>query len=145
FVLVPLRLRAAMILGLGVLGGLIATAWALQEHPVSHDNFALAARTSAGHKFGLVLIGLIAIQVFVGLAVATRIDRVRLAAATRRRAGSALIALVAAVGIAGLGAVIATGNVSQIWNQLTSPNSGGVGNSPSRLLETSSSRGRYWN
>src|SRR5581483_9959893 len=50
-VLVPLRLRAAMVLGLGVLGGLIVTAWALHERPVSHDNFDLAARVSAGHKF----------------------------------------------------------------------------------------------
>ena len=145
FVLVPLRLRAAMILGLGVLGGMIATAWALHEHPLSHDNFALAARTSAGHKFGLVLIGLIAIQTIVGLAIAARINRARLAAATRRRAGTALIALVVVVAIAGLATVVATGKVSHIWNQLTSPNSGGVGNSPSRLLATSSSRGRYWN
>jgi hypothetical protein len=145
FVLVPLRLRAAMLLGLGVLGGLIATAWALHERPVSHDNFALAARTSAGHKFGLVLIGLIAIQTIVGLAIATRLDRVSLAPATRKRVGSALIALVVVVGIAGIGAILATGKISQIWNQLTSPNSGGTGNNPSRLLATGSSRGRYWN
>jgi hypothetical protein len=145
FALVPLRLRAALMLGLGLLGGMIVTAWALHEHAVSHDNFALATRTSAGHKFGLVLIALVAIQTIVGLAVATRIDRVHLAPATRRRVGTVLISLVAVAGIAGIVGVAATGRVPQIWNQLTSPNSGGAGNSPNRLLATGSSRGRYWN
>jgi tetratricopeptide (TPR) repeat protein len=150
FALVPVRLRAALVLGLGALGGAVVTAWALHERAISHDNFALAARTSAGHKFGLVLIALVGVQTLVGLAVASRIDRVPLAAATRRRVGGALIALVVLVAIGGVGAVAAssrglTGTVSHVFNQLTSPNSGGVGNNPGRLLATSSTRGRYWN
>jgi tetratricopeptide (TPR) repeat protein len=150
FALVPLRLRGALVLGLGAIGGAVVTAWALHEHAISHDNFALAARTSAGHKFGLVLIALVAIQAVVGLLVATRIDRVNLTDGVRRRVGTALIALVVIVGIAGIGAIAAssrglTGTVSHVWHQLTSPNSGGAGNNPSRLLATGSSRGRYWN
>jgi tetratricopeptide (TPR) repeat protein len=128
-----------------VLGGLTATAWALHEHPISHDHFALAARTSAGHKFGLVLIALVVIQSIAGLVVGARMDRVQLAAKTRERVGAGLIAVVVAAGLGGLGAVIATGKVSKAWSQLTSPNSGGAANNPNRLLATGSSRGRYWN
>jgi hypothetical protein len=145
FAIVPLRLRAALVLGLGLLGGLAATAWALHEHPISHDNFALAARTSSGHKFGLVLIALVVIQTIVGLIVATRMDRAQLPARTRRRVGTGLVALVALAGLGGLGVVFATGKVSKAWTQLTSPNSGGASNNPNRLLATGSSRGRYWN
>jgi O-antigen ligase/polysaccharide polymerase Wzy-like membrane protein len=150
FALVPLRLRAALTLALGLLGGALATAWALHERAVSHDNFSLAARTSAGHKFGLVLAAMIVIQTAVGLVVARRLDGVKLAEGTRRRIGGVLIMLVVLLGIAGIGAVAAssrglTGTVSHVWNQLTSPNSGGEGNNPSRLLGTGSSRGRYWN
>jgi hypothetical protein len=145
FAVVPLRLRAALVLGLGLLGGLVATAWALHEHPISRDNFALAARTSAGHKFGLVLIVLVVVQTVVGVIVATRMDRVQLTARTRGRVGTGLVALAVVVGIGGLGAALATGKVSQAWTQLTSPNSGGAGNNPNRLLATGSSRGRYWN
>jgi hypothetical protein len=145
FAVVPLRLRAALVLGLGLLGGLIATAWALHEHPISHDNFALAARTSAGHKFGLVLIALVVIQAIVGLIVASSMDRRQPSARTRRRVGIVLVALVVLAGLGGLGAVIATGKVSKAWTQLTSPNSGGASNNPNRLLATGSSRGRYWN
>jgi tetratricopeptide (TPR) repeat protein len=145
FAVVPLRLRAALMLGLGLLGGLIATAWALHEHPISHDNFALAARASAGHKFGLVLIAVVVIQVIVGLIAGIRVDRVRLAERTRGRVGTVLIALAVAGGLGGLGAVIATGKVSKAWTQLTSPNSGGAANNPNRIFATGSSRGRYWN
>jgi tetratricopeptide (TPR) repeat protein len=150
FALVPLRLRGALVLGLGALGGAVVTAWALHEHAISHDGFTLAARTSAGHKFGLVLIALVLIQTAVGLVVATRIDRLKLTEAARRRAGMALIGLVVLVGIGAIGAVTAssrglTGTISHVWNQLTSPNSGGTSNNPSRLLATGSSRGRYWN
>jgi hypothetical protein len=145
FVLVPLRLRAALILGLGLVGGAIVTAWALHERAVSHDNFPLAARTSAGHKLGLVLIALLVIQTVVGVAVATRIDRAQLAETTRRRMGTVLVAALCIAVIAGVGAAAATGSISSAWNQLTSPNSGGAANTPSRLLATGSSRGRYWN
>jgi hypothetical protein len=145
FAVVPLRLRAALTLGLGLVGGLIATAWALHERPISHDNFALAARTSAGHKFGLVLVAVVVVQAIAGLIAARRMDRVQLSARARGRAGAALIALVVLAGLGGLGAAIATGKVSKAWTQLTSPNSGGTSNNPNRLLATGSSRGRYWN
>jgi hypothetical protein len=150
FALVPLRLRAASILALGLLGGAVATGWALHERAISHNTFSLAARTSAGHKFGLVLVAVVVIQTIAGLAVATRIDRVRLGEASRRRLGGVLIGLLVLAAIAGIGGLAAssrglTGTVSHAWNQLTSPNSGGAGNNPGRLLATGSSRGRYWN
>src|SRR5207342_3589107 len=56
FVLVPLRLRAALLLALGAVGAAIASGWALAHHAITHDGATLAARTSAGHTFGLVLL-----------------------------------------------------------------------------------------
>ncbi len=56
FVLVPLRLRATLLLALGARRRRGATGWALAHHAITHDNATLAARTSAGHEFGVVLL-----------------------------------------------------------------------------------------
>src|SRR5450759_2526085 len=52
FALVPLRLRALMMLALSVAGGAAVTLWALDTHPITHDMVPLRARTIAGHSFG---------------------------------------------------------------------------------------------
>ena len=56
FVLTPMRLRAALVLGLGALGAAVLALWAFAHHPLTHDNVALAARTHAGHVFGIVVL-----------------------------------------------------------------------------------------
>ncbi len=149
FALVPLRLRATLLLGLGALGGVIATAWALGHHAITHDGASLAARTSAGHGFGEVLLVVGALMALAGLGAAVALDRTALPAQVRRRIGTALIVLVALVPVAGIAAVAAssrglTGEISHVWTELTSPTSPQPGNNPGRLAELGNSRPLYW-
>lgn len=148
FALVPLRLRAAVVLGLGAAGGAALTVWALATHPLTHDRASLAARTSAGHSFGLLLVFVLAVLAVLGLVAAFAMDRAAPAPALRRRAGIVLIGLVALVPLLGVGALATssrglTGELSHAWSTLTNPNSG-VGDNPNRLVELGNSRPRYW-
>jgi hypothetical protein len=150
FALSSTRLRAVVVLSLGVAGGGAASAWALPNHSLSHDFIGLHARTAAGHKLGLVLLAMVVIQTAAGFAAAVAMDRVAVPDVVRRRASLGLVVLAASLPLAGLGVVAAssrglTGTVSHTWNQLTSPNSGGAADVPGRLLATGSTRGRYWN
>jgi O-Antigen ligase len=148
FVLVPLRLRAALLLALGAVGAVIASGWALAHHAITHDGATLAARTSAGHTFGLVLLLMVAVMALAGAAAAYGADRVTLAEPVRRRIGIALLVLVSMVPVAGIAGVAAssrglTGEISHVWNVLTSPTSH-VGNSPGRIAQLGNSRPLYW-
>jgi hypothetical protein len=150
FALVPLRLRAALVLALAGLGAAIVSAWALRHHALTHDNVLLAARTSAGHSFGLVLLAMLAFLTLVGLLTTVVVARTTVSDATRRRIGAMLIGCVALLAVAGIGAVAAskrglTGTITHGWHQITSPNSIGTNDNPGRLLALGSSRGRYWN
>jgi O-Antigen ligase len=149
FVLVPLRLRATLLLALGAIGGALATGWALKHHAITHDGATLAARTSAGHTFGLVLLAVIAAMAAIGFAAAYAIDRIALAEPVRRRIGTALIVLVALVPVAGIAGVAAssrglTGEVSHVWTELTSPSTPQPGNNPGRIAALGNSRPLYW-
>jgi hypothetical protein len=150
FAVVPLRLRAALVLVLGALGAAGAVAWALATHPLTDDNQVLAARTIAGHGFGLVLVLMLALTAVAGAAAAFALDRCSLGAIARRRAATALLVAVAALPVAGVGALAVssrglTGQISHIWHEFTSPNSGGTGDQAGRLLAVDNSRGTYWN
>lgn len=150
FALVSTKLRAALVLCLGVAGGAAASAWALSNHALSHDFVGLHDRTTAGHTLGVVLLAMIAVQTAVGFAAAVAMNRVVVPEMVRRRVGLGLVVLAALIPVAGVGAVAAsdrglTGSVSHAWNELTSPNSGGAADVPGRLLATGSTRGRYWN
>jgi hypothetical protein len=150
FVLVPLRLRAALLLAVGAVFGALATAWALAHHAITHDNFSLAARTAQGHDFGLVLLAVVIVSALAGFAVTRAMDRVVLQESVRRRIGAALLiclALVPVVVIAGAAASSRglTGQASHVWNELTSTTpSSGVSNNPGRLAQLSNSRPLYW-
>jgi O-antigen ligase len=148
FVLVPLRLRATLVLALGAVGGALTTGWALANHAITHDTTSLTARTAAGHHFGLVLLAVLALSTLAGLAAARAMDRVVLPAPVRRRIGIALLILVAMVPVVALAGAAAssrglTGEISHAWSTLTSSNSG-VGNNASRLAALGNSRGLYW-
>jgi O-antigen ligase/polysaccharide polymerase Wzy-like membrane protein len=148
FVLAPMRLRAAFVLGLGAVGGAILTIWALAHHPLTHDHIALAARTHAGHIFGLVVLVVAAAMTLVGVAATYALDRVVVPDRTRRRIATALLVCVALAPVAGLAAVANSsrglpGEVSHLWHSLTNTN-GVVTESPGRLAELSNSRPRYW-
>ncbi len=148
FAFVPLRLRASVVLVLGLAGGAGLSAWALATHALTHDRVSLTARTDAGHGFGVVLVLVLALLTVGGFAAAFAVDRARPTPAARRRAGITLLVLAALIPVGGLVAVAAssrglTGEISHVWNTLTNPNSG-VGDSPNRLVELGNSRPRYW-
>ncbi len=149
FVLVPLRLRATLLLALGAVGGAVATAWALAHHAITHDNATLTARTSAGHEFGLVLVLVVALMAIAGLAAAYGLDRIAPTQEVRRRIGTALIVLVALVPVVAIAGVAAssrglTGEISHVWTELTSPSAVQPGNNPGRIAELGNSRPLYW-
>ena len=149
FVLVPFRLRATLLLALGAIGGAVATAWALKHHAITHDSVTLAARTSAGHQFGVVLLGVVAIMTIAGLTAAYGIERIAVAEPVRRRIGTALIVCLAIVPVVAIGAVAAssrglTGEISHVWTELTSPTAAQPGNNAGRLAALGNSRPLYW-
>jgi hypothetical protein len=148
FAVVPLRLRGALLLAPGVAGGAVATIWAIATHPLTRDQASLASRTTAGHAFGLALVLMLVVLTALGFAAAYAMDRVQLGAELRRRAGIGLLVLVAcapAAGVVGLAASSRgfTGEVSYLWNKVTSTK-GGVGDNAGRLVQVSNSRARYW-
>lgn len=149
FVLVPLRLRAVLVLALGALGGAVATVWALAHHAITHDNAALAARTSAGHDFGLVLLAVVILAGLAGLTVSLGMDRLAPSAQLRRRIGIALVLLVALVPVTAVAGAAAssrglTGQVSHAWHTLTSASAPQPGNTAARLASLGNSRSVYW-
>lgn len=146
--LVPVRLRATAVLVVGVAGGAAATWWALEQRAITTDYSALAARTAAGHRFGVVLLIVLAVVTAAGLAISMGYERVAIGEQTRRRIGVALLVVLALVPIALIGGLAAssrglTGEVSHAWSSLISQNSS-VNNSPGRLEQLGSSRPGYW-
>jgi hypothetical protein len=145
---VPARLRATLVLALGAFGGAIATGWALAHHAITHENALLAARTSAGHHFGLVLLAVLALSAILGLAAALAESRITVSPRARRRIGGGLLGLAALLPVLAIVALAAssrglTGEISHAWTTLTSPNSH-VGNNPGRIAELGNSRPIYW-
>src|SRR5580704_16951825 len=75
----------AVVVGLGAIGGIVATGWALSHHAITHDGATLAARTSAGHEYGVVLLATLAGSALIGLTAADATDRLELPEPVRRR------------------------------------------------------------
>lgn len=148
FAVVPLRLRAVLVLIPGTVGTAAIALWALARPALTADGQPLAARTSAGHGFAIViLVVLIACALGGSIAIA-RADRRTLGVATRRRIGIALLCVLALVPVGGLVELAAssrglTGEVSHLWSTLTSTNAS-VGDTPGRLVDVANSRPRYW-
>ena len=148
FALTPMRLRAALVLGLGTVGAAVLVLWALAHHPLTHDDIPLAARTHDGHSFGIVVLLVLAAMTAVGFGATFALDRAALPEQARRRIGTALLVCLALVPVAGLAGVAASsrglpGEVSHLWHSLTNSNAV-VTESPGRLAELSNSRPRYW-
>jgi hypothetical protein len=146
--LVPVRLRALAMLAIGAVGGAVISAWALATPALTSDNVALAARTSAGHSFGIVLVLVLGVTTAAGLAGSLAIDRVKLAERTRRRIGLVLVIAAAFVPVAGVVGLAAssrglTGEISHVWSTLTST-SESVGDNAGRLGQLGNTRPLYW-
>jgi hypothetical protein len=148
FVFVPLRLRSAAVLAVGGVGAAVISGWALATHALTGDRVALAARTAAGHTFGIVIVVTLAVLLVAGLALARASEKTALSSVARRRVGTVLVALVCLLPLAGIGALAAssrglTGEISHYWHSLTTTHST-VGDNAGRLLQLGNSRPIYW-
>ncbi len=147
FAITPLRLRAALVLGLGAAGAAIVSVYAIDTHALTGDLVALPARTTAGHGFGAVLLVVLGALAAAGFAAAWAMDRVRLSRSLRHRIGVALVIAASLIPVGGIVALAVssrglTGEISHVWNQLTTSTL--VSNTPTRLVQLGNSRGRYW-
>lgn len=146
--LAPGRLRSVLMLGLAGIGTAIICVWSLSHAALSSDGASLAARTSAGHRFGIVLLIVVVLELVAGWAGARATERMRLSDPLRRRIGAALLGVAALLPVAAVVALAAssrglTGEISHAWHSLISVNSG-VGESASRITQFGSSRPLYW-
>ena len=149
FVLVPLRLRAAVALAAAVLGAAPFVAWAFAQDGLTTDKAPMAARVDAGHEFGALLLLMAAVLLVAGLVVNFSTAQRPPTPRQRRLAGRGALAVLALVPLLGLIALAAApggvdGQVSKAWNQLTDPEAQTPANTPDRLTATSSVRARYW-
>jgi O-antigen ligase len=149
FLLVPLRLRGALMLAFGVAAGAAVMLWAVSVPGLSSDGQSMSAQTAAGHVFGVVLMVMLVLSFLAGLAASFTLDRARWGERERRRVGAALLALLACVPVIAVIALSAsprgfTGEISYAWSKLTSANVGSGGTGASRLLAEDNSHARYW-
>jgi hypothetical protein len=149
FVVVPLRLRGALVLALGVAAGGAVMLWALGVPGLTSDGQSMQVQTAGGHVFGVVLLVMLVVALGAGLGAAFAADRSWLSAEDRRRAGVALVAMLACVPVvAVIGLSLSsrgfTGEVSYAWSKLTSANVGSGGTGAGRLLAEDNSHARYW-
>jgi hypothetical protein len=150
FCIVPLRLRGAAVLISGaVLAGAV-TAWAFSTHALNTDSVELAARTSAGHRLGALIVVMLVLLTLVGLAFGFWTGRNAPSIVSRRRAGALLLSALAVVVLAFAGALAAshrgfTGSISHGVHSLTDPHAAVPPNTPGRLTAVGSVRARYWN
>ncbi len=148
--LVPLRLRGARVLIVGMLGAAPVVIWDFSRHALSSDGVALAARTSAGHQLGVLLGAMLLGLTLAGVAIGFFGDRRAPSSGARRAAGIALAALLVVAVAAFAGGLASskrglTGTVSHDLSALTDPNAAVPKNTPGRLTAVGSVRARYWN
>jgi O-Antigen ligase len=163
--LVPLRLRGVAVLCAGVVGAGVVVAWDFSQHALTTDNTPLAARVSAGHQLGVLLVAVLLALTAVGLAAGFLTDRSRetlasgehprfdqhaLSPVLRRRVGAVLLSLPVIAVIAVAGALTVShrglfGSISHTAGTLTNPNAAVPANGPGRLTAIGSVRARYWN
>jgi O-antigen ligase len=147
--IVPLRLRGAAVLIVGGLGAGAVVGWDFSRHALTTDNIPLAQRAAAGHQLGVLLLVMVLLLTFAGVAIGFLWSRRPLSRATRTRAGAILLALIA-LALVGLGGALAhshrgfTGSISHTVDTLTNPNAKVPPNSPGRLTAVASVRARYW-
>lgn len=150
FGFVPLRLRSAAVVIIGVAGGALVSIWAVAQDTLTTDNVPPADRATSGLQLGALLLIVMALQLFAGLAVRFRADGPPMSPARRRRIGAVLLIGVLMVPVAVAGKLALSdkglsGSVSSAWKSLTDPaDTTKVGNDPSRLTKVASVRAKYW-
>jgi tetratricopeptide (TPR) repeat protein len=114
------------------------------------DGVRIDLRTDAGHEFGIALFVMLVLVLLAGLAIEFAVARKPPGDQLRRRAGIAIVVVLALVPVVFTGSLIRsdrglTGSVSHSWTTLTDPNAVTPSNDPGRLTEVGSVRSRYWN
>ncbi|HEX9481501.1 MAG TPA: O-antigen ligase family protein, partial [Solirubrobacteraceae bacterium] len=148
FAVVPLRLRGAAVLLAGAVTAGAIAAWDFSNHSLSSDGVPIADSTSAGHELGALVLAMTVLLSVVGVAVVFATGRRPPPRELRRRAGTALLVLLA-VGIVGFAGALAVshrgfaGSVSHAYNKLTDTHAK-VPNTPGRLTAIASVRAQYW-
>jgi len=99
---------------------------------------ALAARSSAGHRLGLLLLAAVLVSYAAALLLRFAAERNPLSAARRRTLSIAVAVVLALVPVAGVAALAhssrgLTGEISHGWHQLTTPNGSQPTNSATRF------------
>mgnify|MGYP002621615088 CR=1 FL=1 len=150
FAVVPLRLRGAAVLLVGLAGALPVALWAFARDGLTTDRLATELRAPAGHQLGVLLAVMVLVLLAAGLAVTFLTARRPLPPRTRRRIGVALLVALALVPVGFAGHLLTTergftGSISHAWTTLTDPEASTPPNDPSRLTAIGSVRSRYWN
>ena len=149
FAVVPLRLRALALLAIGGLAAAVVVAWTFSQPSLSNDYVALAARSSAGHRLGLLLFAALVIAFLAALVLRFAAQRNPLSAQRRRTFGIAALVALALVPVAGVGALAHSsrglfGEISHGWYELTTPNAQQPSSTASRLTSAGSMQALYW-
>jgi hypothetical protein len=149
FALVPLRLRAAAVLGTSAVGAVLVALWAFGQPGLSEDGVGLPERAAAGHELGLVLLAVLAGLLAAGLAIGFLAASRPPSAPARRQAGAALLVVLALVPVVTLTALALSdrglgGSLSTGWKTLTDPDAKLPSNRAERLTAVGSVRARYW-
>jgi len=147
--LTPLRLRALSVLAIGGVTAAAVLAWAFRQPALADDHVALAARSAAGHRLGVVLLAALLVAFVAALLVRFARDRNPLSVRRRRMLGIAALVALALVPVAGVGAAAVSsrglsGTISHGWYELTTPNAQQPSNSASRLTSAGSMQALYW-
>jgi hypothetical protein len=148
FCVVPLRLRGAAVLLVGGIGAASVVAWDFSRPALTTEGVALAARETAGRQLGALLVAMLILLTLAGLAIGFFTGRQAPSPRLRRKAGAALLALIALAVVAFAGALAVShrglpGSISHAFHSLTDPNAR-VPNTPGRLTAVASVRARYW-
>jgi hypothetical protein len=147
--IVPLRLRGARVLIVGVLGAAPVVAWDFSTHALNSEGVTFATRATAGHQLGVLTGAMLVLLTLAGIAIGFFGDRRAPSGTTRRAVGVTLAALVVLTLLAGAGGLAAserglTGTISHDLSSLTNPNAAVPKNTPGRLTAIGSVRARYW-
>jgi O-antigen ligase len=149
FAMVPLRLRGAAVLIVGMLGAGAVAAWDFSKPALSAENVPLSERAVAGHQLGALIVAMVLALALAGLAIGFFTGREAPSLTVRRNAGAALAALIVLAVIVFAGALAHsqrgfTGSISHAFDALTNPNAKPPANTPDRLTAVASVRARYW-
>lgn len=147
--LVPQRLRAAGWLAIVGFASMLVVAWAYNKTALTTDYVPFPDRKSAGIQLLVAVLLLSGALTGLGLLVRAQRHKRPLAAAQRYKIGRALLVVLAimpfvfVVGV-GVGSDKGFSTISDGVSGLFSSTAAAPDNSPGRLTQTTSLRGRYW-